>query len=161
MHLSPLRSLFARALALSLPVLAAGAYAVHAAADDQKPTPATIRVYQHLLARFDANHDGRLQVSELPAGVNERLGAADADRDGVITPAELHAFGVARRAARFARADRNGDGKLEPAEVAPARWEYLKVADANHDGAVTLVEIEQAIAAGTLRSTTADDDSHD
>ena len=48
-----------------------------------------------------------------------------------------------------------------PAEVGAAHWERLKVADANGDGAVTLDEIERAVAAGTLRSLSADDDSRD
>jgi len=107
-------------------------------------------VYQHLLDRFDANHDGRLQTSELPASLRERLGPADTDHDGVLTPQELHAFGVQRRAARFAKADKNGDGKLEPSEVGATRWEHLKVADADGDGKVTLDEIERAIESGTL-----------
>ena len=114
-------------------------------------------MYQRLLDHFDANHDGLLQTSELPAVVQERLGAADADRNGVITPAELHTYGVARRAERFAHADRNADGKIDPSEVRPVFWDYLKVADADRDGAVTLDEIERAVASGTLRGMTAEE----
>jgi len=160
MQVSPIRSLFVRALVTSLPILTlAGSYSAPAVAADQGPTPATARVYQHLLERFDANRDGLLQTTELPAPVEERLGAADADHNGVITPEELHAFGVARRAARFAHADKNADGRLVPSEIGSARWDYLKVADANGDGAVTLDEIERAVASGTLRGMSADDRS--
>jgi Ca2+-binding EF-hand superfamily protein len=138
-------------IAPSLAVLAVvSASATSASADEQGPTPATARAYARLLERFDANRDGLLQTSELSPRALRWLGPADTDRDGVITPAELHAFGVARRAARFARADHNGDGKLDPAEVGAAKWEQLKVADANGDGAVTLAEIEQAVASGLL-----------
>jgi hypothetical protein len=152
MSMPSIDSWMRRAVLIALPVVAlAGAYSVDAAAEDQGPTPATARAYQRLLDRFDANHDGLLQTSELPPPLLERLGAADANHDGLITPQELHTFGVARRAARFAHADKNGDGKLEPSEVGAARWDYLKVADANHDGAVTLDEIERAVASGALR----------
>jgi Ca2+-binding EF-hand superfamily protein len=146
------RSLVLRTLAVAAPVFSVSVSVAAPAHADDGPTAATVRVYQHLLERFDANHDGRLQTTELPASLQERLGKADTDRDGVISIQELHAFGVQRRAARFARADKNGDGKLEPSEVTPKHWERLKVADANGDGAVTLDEIERAIANGTLTS---------
>jgi hypothetical protein len=153
MRILSVRSSFVRALVISLPALAvAGVYSDGALADGGA-TPATARVYKQLLERFDANHDGRLQTSELP-----RLAVADTDHDGVISPDELHAFGVARRAARFARADKNGDGKLVPDEVGAARWEHLKVADANADGAVTLEEIESAVASGKLQRMSDEED---
>lgn len=158
MHLLQIRPLAAGTLIVALPLLGvAGTSKVSAAADDYGPSPATARVYQHLLDRFDADHDGLVQVAELPPLVRRRLGAADADHDGLITPEELHAYGVERRAARFARADKNADGKLEPSEVGTARWEYLKVADANADGQVTLDEIERAVSSGTLRGMSAEE----
>jgi hypothetical protein len=155
----------ARSVGAAIPVLvalvAAGTYPTSALADDHGPTPATARAYQRLLERFDANHDGVLQTSELSPAAQQRLSTADADHNGVITQEELHAFGVARRAARFAHADKNADGKLVASEVGAARWDYLKVADANRDGALTLDEIESAIAAGTLRGMSAEEESHD
>jgi Ca2+-binding EF-hand superfamily protein len=150
-------SLTIRALIVALSVLCVSTTRSSDARADDGPTAATARVYQRLLDHFDANHDGRLQTSELPASLRERLGQADTDHDGVITPQELHTFGVQRRAARFAKADKNGDGKLEPSEVGPARWAHLKVADADGDGKVTLDEIERAIASGTLTSSVDDD----
>ena len=158
MRTSSARSLVARALTIALPVLSvACASAATAAADDHGPTPATARAYQHLLDRFDANHDGLVQTVELPAFLQQRLGAADANQDGVITPEELYSYGVARRAARFAAADKNGDGKLVASEVGAVRWDYIKVADVDGDGAVTLDEIERAIAAGTLHGLSAEE----
>jgi Ca2+-binding EF-hand superfamily protein len=152
MHISSIRSLAAHALVISMPVLSVTAtLAGDAAADDRGPTPATSRAYQHLLDRFDANHDGRVQTSELPAELQRSLGPADTDHDGRITPEELHHYGVERRAARFARADKNADGKLEASEVGAGKWEYLKVADGDGDGKVTLEEIERAVASGRLK----------
>jgi hypothetical protein len=150
-HTYSARSAIALSLSLAGGLAGLTALSATAAADDSGRSPATTRAYNRLLARFDANHDGVLQVTELPDPLRERLGRADADRDGVISVAELHAYGVARRAERFARADANGDGKLTASEVGAARWDWLKVADADGDGAVTLAEIERAVAAGTLR----------
>jgi len=149
---SPVARAFAVGL-LGLSMACAGA--TTAAAEDHGPTPATASAYQHLLDRFDANHDGLVQTGELRALLQERLGAADANHNGVITPEELHSFGVARRAARFAAADKNGDGKLEPSDVGAVRWDYIKVADVDGDGVVTLDEIERAVGAGTLHGLSA------
>jgi Ca2+-binding EF-hand superfamily protein len=157
MHPSKPRSLAIRALIVALPVLCVSVTRASEVRADDGPTTATARVYQRLLDHFDANHDGRLQTSELPGALRERLGQADGDHDGVITIQELHTFGVQRRAARFAKADKNGDGKLEPSEVGAARWKHLEVADADGDGKVTLEEIERAIANGTLTSPVDDD----
>jgi Ca2+-binding EF-hand superfamily protein len=146
---------------ISLPVLSIGtSLAGGASADDQGPTPATARVYTHLLDRFDANHDGLVQTSELPPLTQNRLARADVDRNGVITPEELHRFGVERRAARFARADKDADGKIGPSEVSTLRWDYLKAADADQDGAVTLDEVERAVASGALHRLTAEEAFH-
>ena len=44
-----------------------------------------------MVARFDANGDGRTTLDELPPRVRERVAPADADRDGAITAQELTA----------------------------------------------------------------------
>jgi hypothetical protein len=56
-----------------------------------------------MIQRFDANGDGSLQVSELPAPMQGRLTAADANHDGVLAADELTAAFAARRAEREAR----------------------------------------------------------
>jgi Ca2+-binding EF-hand superfamily protein len=103
-----------------------------------------------LVQRFDQNGDGALQVSELPAPMQARLGAADADHNGVIAVAELTAHLQARQAERFARADTNGDGALNAEEAGPQRWGHLGVADADHDGRVTRAELDAARASGAM-----------
>jgi Ca2+-binding EF-hand superfamily protein len=127
---------------------------------------------------FDQNGDGKLQVTELPGRMQARLAPGDANQDGVLTVEELQArwealkaehraamdtdgdgkISDAERAAfreqkqkeHFARMDANGDGKITEAESGRF-WEHLKVADTDHDGAVTFAEMTQAIAAGTLK----------
>jgi hypothetical protein len=102
-----------------------------------------------LVQRFDANKDGKLQVTELPARMQQHLAGADADKDGVLTPAEITAFRAQRAQARFAKLDANKDGAIE-ANEAGARWAHFSVADANKDGKVTFAELEAARAAGQL-----------
>ncbi len=130
------------------------------------------------MKRFDANEDGQIQLSELPPKMQEHMGAADTNHDGVLSKDELQAFHAQakqerfarldtngdgtisdeeRAAARaefekehFARKDKNGDGVLTEAEIGERAWEHMKVADADGNGSLTLAEIEQATASGTL-----------
>ena len=94
------------------------------------------------LQRLDANHDGVLQVAELPERMQSRFEGADANNDGVLTREEMQAFGQARRAARFAELDANHDGALTQDE-AGERWARLGRADADGDGRVTSEEFSQ------------------
>jgi hypothetical protein len=131
-----------------------------------------------LIARFDANHDGQLQVSELPdhmqrfvgkADANadgvlsadelaaardhfraERLARLDTDHDGAISDAERQAGFAAMGEKRFAHADANGDGAITANEIDADKWAHISVADANGDGRITLDEIRAAVAAGKL-----------
>jgi Ca2+-binding EF-hand superfamily protein len=105
---------------------------------------------EQLIARFDQNGDGQLQVSELPPRAQERIGKADADGNGVITNDEL-VKGIQRRMAeRFAKTDANGDGKLTQTEVGEQRWSRMSKADADGDGAVTEEELRRAHEQGKL-----------
>lgn len=117
-----------------------------------------------MAARFDANGDGTLQVSELPERARERLVAADANRDGVLADDELRAHFVAMRArgpgegrgmhrgmhrgrhapdpARMIqRLDANGDGALQITELPERMRERVSAGDANRDGVLSVEEI--------------------
>lgn len=110
-----------------------------------------------LIKRFDKNGDGRLEVSELPERMQKFLGAADTDKDGTLTVAELTAARDAFRA-KFgnhegksmnpadvlARLDKNGDGKLETDELPPFMQKFMSKADTNGDGVLTLAEMTAA-----------------
>jgi Ca2+-binding EF-hand superfamily protein len=100
---------------------------------------------------FDRNGDGVVRVDELPARVQEHLGAADANHDGVLAPDELASFEAARRAEHFARMDANHDGAVTQDE-AGERWNFVSAADVDHDGRVTSAELDQARASGLLRA---------
>jgi Ca2+-binding EF-hand superfamily protein len=135
--------------------------------------------FEKLVARFDKNGDGKLQVSELPPRMAKRLGKADVDGDGVITSMEytarVEAVRDARKArmdtdhdgqisdaeraaaresrmqAKFAHMDKNNDGQIEPGEAGAHRWERIAPADTDKNGAVSFVELQQGIANGTVK----------
>lgn len=135
--------------------------------------------FEKIVAHFDKNGDGKLEVSELPPRMAKRLGKADADGDGVITAVEYTARVEAVRDARkarmdtdhdgkisdaeraaaresrmkasFARIDKNNDGQIEPGEAGSRRWERIAAADTDKNGAVSFAEMQQAVANGTVK----------
>lgn len=56
-----------------------------------------------MIQRFDQNGDGSLQVAELPPRMQQRLGTADTNGDGVIAADELTASMERHRAERMAQ----------------------------------------------------------
>jgi Ca2+-binding EF-hand superfamily protein len=134
--------------------------------------------YERLVKRLDANKDGKLQVSELPARMATRFGAADTNKDGVITQDEFTAKREAAKKehlakvdtnkdgkvspeertaarqtmikARFTQMDKNGDGQVGPGDVGDKQWKRLAVADTDRSGSVSLAEMQQALSNGTI-----------
>jgi hypothetical protein len=119
------------------------------------------------LARWDADGDGNVTLTQLPVWLQTRKKAADTNADGVLSRDEIQAdcaaspggmgagrggpgSGAARHAARFAASDTDGDGALTEQEVGARRWARLRVADRNGDGKVTQQEADQALSDGTL-----------
>lgn len=75
--------------------------------------------------RADLDGDQRLSRAEFVGARMQRLTAADADRDGSVTPEERWAAAETRRAgradARFDRLDADDDGVISKAEFGAAR----------------------------------------
>ncbi len=75
---------------------------------------------ERMLQRLDLNGDDAITREEVEAVQTVRFLRLDTDGDGVITEAEMLAAAQARIARRiakkFARMDRNGDGRVERAE---------------------------------------------
>ena len=104
-----------------------------------------------MLDHFDANENDQLELTEVPKRMQERLAAADADSDGVVSKEELKAAWIARRAEHFAAKDANGDGAISEDDVSERRWKFVSKADANEDGNVTRAELEAAFKSGALK----------
>src|SRR5499426_1774949 len=99
-----------------------------------------------------------LSAAPIAASQEARVAAADADRDGLLSRAEV-ARALPRLAARFDEIDRNGDGSLSPDELrawrraSTARYrageggfaEHFRRADADGDGALTRAEAAEAL----------------
>jgi glycyl-tRNA synthetase beta subunit len=113
-----------------------------------------------MIEHFDKNGDGKLQVSELPERMQKFLGKADADKDGVLTVAELTAardafhakfeghrgdFGKKLDPAEMVKKfDKNGDGKLQLAELPERMQQFMAKADSDSDGSLTVAELTAA-----------------
>jgi Ca2+-binding EF-hand superfamily protein len=96
-----------------------------------------------------------LALASLPAAAEaSRFAAADADRNGVLSRAEVQRS-LPRLAARFDEIDRNRDGNLSPDELRarPRRSgaaeggfaERFRRADVDGDGGLTRAEMEAAL----------------
>lgn len=116
------------------------------------PTP------DKLIARFDADHDGKLEASEQPPRMRAHLGDIDTNHDGAVSQDELAARFAAKRAEfeakakqRFEQRDENHDGALEASEIGAEHWAKLSVADANGDQKLTPEELKAAFEAGKIR----------
>ncbi len=105
---------------------------------------------ERMIEHFDENKDGKLQLTELPEHMADKLGKADTNKDGVLSVDELKANFQAHAAERFAQKDKNGD-KLLDADELGERYEHMKVADANGDGKLSQQEIEEAMKSGKLQ----------
>lgn len=96
--------------------------------------------------RWDADGDGKMDRTEFAAMAMKRLlKNADKDGDGMISleewkarPAMAKAKGDVDR--RFARLDRNGDGKLDSGELDAIFGKRFARIDADKDGFVTKEE---------------------
>ena len=95
-----------------------------------------------MIARFDANKDGKLQLTELPDRLRTKLVGADTNKDGVLGVDEINAFRAAQMKARFDRADANKDGAIDASE-AGQRWARIQPADANRDGKMDYQEFRK------------------
>lgn len=100
----------------------------------------------------DTDHDGALTKEEMSAWRMNRLGAADADKDGFISANELSEHRAAmmkanqdKHFARFQeRFDANKDGKVSLDEIKAFEPPFFEKADTNHDGKLSAEELKAA-----------------
>jgi Ca2+-binding EF-hand superfamily protein len=91
-------------------------------------------------AKMDANGDGKVTLDEMRAGAKERFTALDADKNGVLSQAELNKNGHVRR--MIERADANKDGQVTLAESIAAVDGFFKKLDKNNDGVLAGEELQ-------------------
>lgn len=120
----------------------------------QNPTPEQIA--QDLGSLLDTNNDNQIQAAEvrqaIQVGVEALYTAADTDRDGQLSPAELNAvmYGAIRAGlqAAFEAADTDNTGALSKEQFAEAMvqpaYTVFDILDRDLDGQLTLQELETA-----------------
>ncbi len=79
--------MFIKSLAAGLLALVASVGVLGGVAHAQSQT----RV-PHRIQKFDVNHDGVLQASEVPQRLQTWFAAVDANKDGVVTADEIRAY---------------------------------------------------------------------
>jgi len=109
--------------------------------------------FQDRLRAADTNADGRISREEAQAALPrlyENFDLVDANHDGFVTAEEMQAARLAHRGAGrgegWKQWDANGDGRLSREEVAnaPRLSQQFDTIDANHDGFITVEEMQAA-----------------
>lgn len=96
-----------------------------------------------LFDRFDQNKDGKLQLTELPEQLRDRLAAADTNGDGAVSKDEANAA-MEFMKARFAEKKARGGGQAGPANRSPKQ--LFNDQDIDADGRVSKAEAKGILA---------------
>ncbi|BBC71891.1 conserved hypothetical protein [Altererythrobacter sp. B11] len=135
-----------KSIALLLAVVAAGAASPALAQMQFEPG--------EMLARADADGDGRITRAENRAAREQTFARIDRNGDGMITSQDLPGRRSGERLQKLiASLDADGDGRASRKEFVEGRTVAFDRADANHDGAVDRDELASfREAAAQLRS---------
>lgn len=89
-------------------------------------------------AETDRNGDGVVDLEEFHQRIVDVYYAADADKNGTLSAAELSQL---PHPEAIKDVDRDGDGKVTLHEFVRVRFLQFQDADANHDGELSLEEV--------------------
>lgn len=90
-----------------------------------------------MLRRFDENRDGKVSKDEFLGSMKKRFAEMDLDNDGKITDADLP---PTMRGQEILKSSGGGDGPGRMGRMGHI-LQWLRAADGNHDGVVTLEEV--------------------
>ena len=105
------------------------------------------------LLAFDKNKDGKLQKAEVPERMQGLFTRGDANKDGILTTAEIRGLATTQAAAapdRGGRGEGRGEGRGAGRGEGGGMMRMDPIAaalDSNHDGAISSAEIKNAPAA--------------
>lgn len=91
-----------------------------------------------LLKALDADGNHAITRDEIASAASARFAAIDVNRDGQATVEEIRSYRerlrAERQAARLARIDSDGNGRISEAEFVAKRLERMQRLDRNDDG---------------------------
>ncbi|HVY99814.1 MAG TPA: EF-hand domain-containing protein [Dongiaceae bacterium] len=102
------------------------------------------RMAQHILARVDTDHDGKISKVEFDAESATLFKRLDKNSDGKIAADEVPARHWGARGPQFGMMDTDKDGKVTKAEFTAAEDRMFQKLDANGDGVITRDEMQAA-----------------
>jgi Ca2+-binding EF-hand superfamily protein len=102
------------------------------------------RMAQHILARVDTDHDGKISRVEFDAESAALFKRLDKNGDGKIASDEVPARHWGGKGPMFGQMDTDKDGKVTKAEFTAAEDKIFQKLDANGDGVITPDEMQAA-----------------
>jgi len=102
------------------------------------------RMAQHILARVDTDHDGKISKAEFDTESVALFKRLDKNSDGKIASDEVPARHWGGKGPMFGQMDTDKDGKVTKAEFTAAEDKMFQKLDANGDGVITPDEFAAA-----------------
>src|SRR6185312_1082701 len=121
--------------------------------EEPPAAPPTAEELTSTLMAFDANHNGKLEKSEVPERMQGMFERGDTDDDNILTRDEISKLAEANRQQQGGggrgfgegRGERRGEGGGEGRGRGPGAFDLaFNALDADHDGEISSVEIANA-----------------
>jgi Ca2+-binding EF-hand superfamily protein len=113
--------------------------------DEPPASPPTAEELTDTLMAFDANHNGKLEKSEVPERMQGMFERGDANHDGVLTRDEISKLAEANRQQQGGGGRGLGEGRGEGRGRGPGAFDLaFNALDADHDGEISSAEIANA-----------------